>query len=91
MIEVTFDPEFKKVFSKRIAFDPKLSSKFQERLKLFCVNTRNPILRDHQLVGTMRYYRSFSITGDVRVIYRVIDDNTVAFVDIGTHNQVYGK
>ena len=91
MIEVVFDSEFKKVFSKRIAFDSKLLLKFQERLKLFCVNTRNPTLRDHQLIGVMRHYRSFSITGDIRVIYRVIDDNTVAFVDIGTHNQVYGK
>jgi addiction module RelE/StbE family toxin len=88
--EITFDPSFKKSFHKRIANNLKLSEKFDERTRLFSKENRNPIIRDHQLTGNMRHYRSFSITGDIRVIYRVIDDNTVAFVDIGTHNQVYG-
>lgn len=32
--------------------------------------------------------RAFWITGDIRVVYRVRGD-TVYFLDIGTHNQVY--
>lgn len=35
--------------------------------------------------------RSFNITGDIRVVYREIDKNTVEFLDIGTHPQVYGE
>lgn len=89
MIEITFDPSFKKSFKKRIAANIKLSDKFKERIDLFSQENCHPVLRDHQLSGKMKHYRSFSITGNYRVIYRVIDDNTVAFVDIGTHNQVY--
>ncbi len=89
MIEITFDPSFKKSFKKRIAVNIKLFDKFKERMNLFSQENFNPVLHDHQLSGKMKYYRSFSITGDYRVIYRVIDDNIVAFVDIGTHNQVY--
>ena len=35
--------------------------------------------------------RSCSITGDIRVVYRKKDEKTVILLDIGTHNQVYGK
>ncbi len=91
MIEITFDPSFKKSFNRRIVTNTKLSNKFKEKVNLFSQENYNPILHDHQLCGKMKHYRSFSITGDCRVIYRVIDDNTVAFVDIGSHNQVYNQ
>jgi len=48
----------------------------------------NPILKDHKLVGKMAGFRSFSITGDLRVVYR-IKGNSLQLYDIGTHNQVY--
>ena len=89
MIEITFESSFKKSFNKRVSPNLRLSDKFKERMNLFSRESRNPILQDHQLTGKTKHYRSFSINGDIRVIYRVIDDNTVAFVDIGTHNQVY--
>ena len=60
-----------------------------DRIKLFVENQNNPIIKDHQLTGAKKDYRSFWITGDIRIIYYQISKNEVLFVDIGTHNQVY--
>ncbi|MBI2634153.1 type II toxin-antitoxin system RelE/ParE family toxin [Candidatus Peregrinibacteria bacterium] len=43
----------------------------------------------HPLKGNFVGYRAFSVTGDYRVIYRIIDTQTVKLVGIGTHSQIY--
>lgn len=80
--------QFRHHFKKRIAPNPKLIKQFEARLKLFLKDRKNPVLKDHRLVGKQKNFRAFSITGDVRVIYRV-QGRVVRFYDVGTHNQVY--
>jgi len=79
---------FKKHFKVRILNNFKLSSKYFERFELFLINPNDPMLDDHGLTGTMIGKRSFSITGDYRVVYGLDRDNIVLY-DVGTHNQVY--
>ncbi|MEK7165197.1 MAG: type II toxin-antitoxin system mRNA interferase toxin, RelE/StbE family [Patescibacteria group bacterium] len=88
-MNIEFHLEYKKAYKKRISSQPKLVSKSKERIELFRNNPQNPLLKDHALTGTRRGHRSFSITGDIRVIYEQVDDETVRFLDIGSHNQVY--
>ncbi len=83
-----FTKTFKKYYSKRIFSNKNLDLQFEERLELFTNNSRNPILKDHSLGGKMKGFRSFSITGDIRVVYYIFKDDAY-FVDIGSHNQVY--
>ncbi len=83
-----FTQTFKKHYLKRIYSNKNLDSQFVERHGLFISDPNNPLLRDHALGGKMKGFRSFSITGDIRVIYYIFDD-AAYFVDIGTHNQVY--
>jgi len=45
-------------------------------------------LRDHKLIGKKKNFRAFSVTGDIRVVYIIVDSNIWLF-DIGSHNQVY--
>ena len=61
-----------------------------ERTRLFVADSQDSLLRDHQLSGRLKGYRAFSVTGDIRVVY-YIHEEIAYFVDIGTHNQVYGK
>jgi addiction module RelE/StbE family toxin len=89
VVEVIFRKSFRHFYDLRIRPNTKLNDRFLERLKSFCKDPGNPVLQDHPLMGVMSKNRAFSITGDIRVIYRVVDDNTVEFFDIGTHNQVY--
>jgi len=87
-MKVEFKDAFIKAFRKRFSHDADLRKKFQERLTLFSLNSANPMLRDHPLKGSRSNFRSFSISGNIRVVYIIVDD-IAYFIDIGTHNQVY--
>lgn len=87
---MTFDylKKFLKNYQRRILPYPKLNKKLSERLDLFINNPSDPQLKHHQLTGKKKSFRSFSITGDIRVIYK-IESDVIRLYDIGTHNQVY--
>lgn len=87
-MRIDYSKKFVKDYKRRIEYNRKLSKKFDERVQLFVINSRNPILNDHQLSGWLRDYRAFSITGNIRVLY-IIDNEKIVFDDIGTHAQVY--
>jgi len=79
---------FRKHYHKRIELNSSLDKRFEEQYLLFLQNPTDPILKNHELKGDKLGMRSFSITGDIRVVYYILD-YTAYFVDIGTHNQVY--
>ena len=85
-----FTKDFKKAYAKRIQQNSVIARRFEERYDLFIENPQNEILRDHSLTGKLKGFRAFSITGDIRAVY-YISGKTAYFVDIGSHNQVYGK
>jgi addiction module RelE/StbE family toxin len=82
-------PKYKKAYQKRIKPHPELVARATHRLTLFQQNPSNPLLKDHALKGSDQHLRAFSISGDIRIIYQQLDQDTVLFLDIGTHNQVY--
>jgi len=90
MIKIQYSKRFKKNFCKRIPENSLLEKKYTKRLNLFIQDPSNKILNNHKLVGKLTNYHAFSITGDIRVIYFQESKETVLFLDIGTHNQVYG-
>lgn len=79
---------FIKNYRKRVRPNLKLKLQFEKRLALFKMDRSHPLLKDHQLAGNKSEYRAFSITGNVRVVYRQFGDEILLY-DIGTHNQVY--
>lgn len=87
-MKIHYHKNFLKSYGKRIASQPNLVKRFKERLELFTKDPENPVLRDRPLKGEKSKYRSFAITGDIRVIYEIVFDG-ILLHDIGTHNQVY--
>ncbi len=87
-MKLIFSKGFLKKLNKRIAAYPKLRAKAKEKIDLFQQNPNNPQLHNHSLKGARKELHSFSVTGDLRIIYKV-EGNTVVLLDIGTHNQVY--
>lgn len=87
-MQIKYHKDFTKNFKKRISPNPKLTRQFQLQLDKFLINPDNPSLKDHKLVGKKSNFRAFSITGDIRVIYKKIR-NEIWLYDIGSHNQVY--
>ncbi len=88
-MQINYHRKFVKSYKLRVAPHPSLVKRFINRVGLFKKNRNSPILRDHTLKGDAEGFRSFSITGDCRIIYVEFSDNEVTFYDIGTHNQVY--
>ena len=80
-----------KNFVKKYA---KLSSnqkiRFKERRDIFFLDPFDPILNNHALAGEHRGTRSINVAGDLRVIYKIITNDTVLFIDIDTHSNLYG-
>ncbi|MEK7175340.1 MAG: type II toxin-antitoxin system mRNA interferase toxin, RelE/StbE family [Patescibacteria group bacterium] len=63
--------------------------KFEHRRNLFLQNPFDQILNNHSLGGNYKGYRSINITGDLRVIYEPLDKETVLFIKIDTHSNLY--
>lgn len=80
---------FEKSYKSRIAPIQKLILQTEERIALFKIDPKNPLLKDHGLTGAKRGLRAFSITGDIRVVYLPLSGDEVILIDIGSHNQVY--
>ena len=87
MKKVETTKRFKKNFRSRISSNPRLVQKLQIRLDLLVVGNKESVA-DHALHGDKLGLRAFSLTGDIRVIYRETDQS-FELIDIGTHNQVY--
>ena len=69
----------------------KLYAALTERLELFLREPNHPLLNDHKLTGDRKYQRSINITGDWRLVYEPVDIETIWFIDIDRHRNVYGK
>jgi addiction module RelE/StbE family toxin len=87
-MNIKYTAQYRKHYKKRILPNQKLHKRFILRLNIFLQNSKTSLLRDHPLKGDKKGLRAFSITDDIRVVYRK-QGKTVYFLDIGTHNQVY--
>lgn len=90
-MQIEFSPFVLKELKRTKRRDKKLAEKIIKQLSIFKSNQKHPSLRLHKLTGKKENAWSISITMSVRMIYRIIDDDIVYFVDIGTHDEVYKK
>ena len=67
----------------------KTKQKMVERMTLFAQDPTNSQLRSRSLKTPYKRSYSIDITGDVRAIYELINDETALFTHIGTHSQLY--
>ncbi len=85
-MKLAYRKSFKRQYQKlRLAE----KTKFKVCQILLVENPFNPLLNNHQLQGEYKGCRSINITGDIRAIYRVIEQDTFYFIAIGTHSQLY--
>ena len=77
-----FEKQYKKLHSSE-------KRKFKERRNIFLKNPLHSILNNHALKGKYKGYRSINITGNLRVIYKIIDENVVYFITIDAHSNLY--
>jgi len=83
--------KFHKNFNKKLKkLSPKFQTKTEITIKIFRQNPHDPVLENHALHGKMQGQRSFSVTGDIRIIFEEYNNYVlVLFLDIGPHPKVY--
>lgn len=86
MLQIISNDKFKRSFKKKDKF---IQKKARERIKIFQQDPFNILLKNHALAGEYKNRRSFNVTGDYRIIFYYVDENTVCFSDIGTHPELY--
>lgn len=69
MIEIAFHRNFKKNYERRIKANKKLVELFRKRMEQFVIDPDCEYLHNHVLIGRLKDCFSFSITGDIRVVY----------------------
>ena len=78
---------FEKSFKK---MPRKIKDNTINKLDVFIINPMDESLNNHPLSGKFSKYRSINISGDIRSIYQINEDNNVAiFIDIGSHSKLY--
>ncbi len=86
MMQVTRRKSFKKAYLK---LNARQRQRVDEAIALFLQNPDHPSLRLHELQpkGCGRY--SINVGGDLRCLFFIGEDSLV-FVALGTHAQLYG-
>jgi addiction module RelE/StbE family toxin len=85
---ILYSKKFGKNYRKLIS---KMREKFKESRNLFIVDPFNSVLNNHPLHGEYAGCRSINITGDYRAIFYHESDDTVRFIAIGTHHELFGN
>lgn len=88
MVEIQYSNAFVKKHNRLVKYNPGLRRRIERRIDLFQINPNHNSLHSHKLSGRDIY--SFSLTGDLRILYRW-EDGEALFFDIGTHDEVYRK
>jgi mRNA-degrading endonuclease YafQ of YafQ-DinJ toxin-antitoxin module len=87
-MQIRFHKGFRNTFKTRILPNKNLVDRFYQRLNKFIKDPGDPILFDHALSGDKVGFRSFSVTDNVRVVYKETKEG-IRLYDIGSHDQVY--
>ena len=83
-------PDFNKNFKKQYQkLKPAQKKRFAQALELFVASPSHPALYNHPLSGKWQGHRSISFGGDWRAHYKITGRDTVLFVAVGSHNQLY--
>ncbi len=86
-MNIFYHKNFKKKFLK---LSPTIQEKVEKTIEIFQENPHDPQLHNHALHGKEKDKRSISAGGDLRLLFKVKNNyETVIFIRIGTHSQLY--
>ncbi len=85
-MKIRFHKNFEKQYKK---LKKKEQEKLREKLELFIEKPFDSQLNNHPLKGKYTDYRSINITGNLRAIYKYINDEESIFVVVDTHSNLY--
>ena len=89
MVSILYGKKYRKNLQELIIEIPTIGSNVDQRVKWFRNNPPDTRLRNHSLHKKLEGKWAFSVTGDIRIIYKWVGTNTVRLLTIGRHKMVY--
>lgn len=89
MIELVWDDTFIRILKKWRKKHPDLIKTFNERILVFTENPYHPLLKTHQLSGSLKGYWTISISYQYRLIFKFLSQSKILLIDLGSHDEVY--
>ena len=87
---IHFDSVFEKHWHKYLTgLTEKQKEHLRKRLAIFKEDVSDKRLRTHRLKGNLKEYCAFSISYSDRIVFKIIDDNSLYFIEIGGHDFCY--
>lgn len=65
--------------------NPKTKKETVGKIDIFLENPYSPSLRTHKLGGRLNGLYAFSLSYQLRILFRFCQDNIIEFIDIGGH------
>ncbi len=87
-MKIVLSPELHNELKKLAKKDKSLTEKVRKQMALFSQDPTHPSLRTHKLSGSLKNLWSISITRKLRMTY-IVEEDTVIFTQLGTHDEVY--
>ncbi len=89
MLKVEYDVRYLNDLKQLVRKQPELVEEINLRAQWFKKNPEDTRLNNHDLKKKMKSKWAFSITGDIRIIYKWLGKNKVRLLAIGGHEKVY--
>jgi addiction module RelE/StbE family toxin len=86
-MSIDFSKSFDQQFQSRL--NARQRQKVLEAIELFIDEPFHKELRNHALYGKWKGYRSISVGGELRLHFKVSNDDRMLFEAVGSHNQLY--
>lgn len=85
-----FDAGFEKRFQKyKNQLTETERQRLKKRLEIFKENIFDRRLKTHKLKGELNNYFAFSISYSDRIVFKILDDEGIYFIEIGSHDICY--
>ncbi len=91
ILRVKSSSKFDQMYRDLLKLDSEIKILVDKKIILFKHKPEDARLKNHRLTGKMSGQWAFSITDDIRIVYKIIGKNTVRFLAIGPHQKVYSK
>lgn len=87
-MSIYYSPLFVARYKKISKKNKKQGNLIKEKIALFLSNKTHSSLRLHKLQGNLKEAWSISVDRKIRILLYQ-DTNSISFVDIGSHDEVY--
>ncbi len=91
MLKIKRRGEFSALQDELCLENSDLEQIIDQRVKWFRRNPQDTRLANHSLTGKMEGKWAFSITDDIRIVYKWLGKTTVRFLVIGGHKRAYRR